>query len=217
MTGLSPDSPLLLVGDIVDGLDVDEWTDALNAVGWSGTVEVHQHPGRSGDLLLPGGNHEPLDPAFALGGTDAIGLEVVVIGLGRSGPVAQLVSLGGRAGAVVVVDGLGGPFVEPHRQIEATFAMVRAAMADERSHDVPAPGEVDRRLAHGLVPHGDRRTAQRMIEVMPVPMLVIESAASNVPSAIAREITAAGPSVALHEVETATAHVVAGLIVEWVA
>ncbi|HUW03495.1 MAG TPA: hypothetical protein VMW08_14150 [Acidimicrobiales bacterium] len=182
-------SRLLLVSDIVVGIDPAMWADALRRAGWGGPVEAHIHPGRQGDVALPGGNHEPLDPAFALGGTDAIGEAVVVVGFGRSGPVAQLAGLGGRAAAVAVVDGLGGPFVEPAEQIAATLDMMRATMADEASHSLPAPSEVDRRLGHGLTPHRDRPTAERMIEAMPVPMLVVETADSPLDASTVDELT----------------------------
>jgi hypothetical protein len=184
---------VLLVSDIVVGLDSEMWVGALRASGWTGPVDIHVHPGRQGDPALPGGNHEPLDPAFALGGTDAIGDEVVVVGFGMSGPVAQLVGLGGRAAGVVVVDGLGGPFVDPAEQIGATLRMMRATMADDASHAPPAPSEVDRRLSHGITPHRDRATAARMVEAMPVPMLVIETGDSPLDASVVDELTSSQP------------------------
>ncbi len=213
----SAGSRLLLIGDIVEGLDAPDWVAALRAAGWSGPVRVHEHPGRTGDDPLTGGNHEALDPAFALGGTDAIGPDVVVVGFGRSGPVAQLIGLGGRAAAVVVIDGLGGPFVSPAEQIGSTLAMMRATMLDEPSHDDPKPGELDRRLGHGLMSHGDLDTAARMLEVMPVPILVLETRASPLPAAAASELADALWHATLLRVDEVDPATVADHVIGWVA
>lgn len=216
MTGPTVSSRLLLVSDIVAGLDADEWCPALERAGWSGPVHVHEHPGRTGDVPLVGGNHEVIDPAFALGGSDAIGSDVVVVGFGRSGAAAQLVGLGGRAAAVVTVDGLGGPFVSPAEQIGATLATMRAVLADEQAHAAPGPGMLDPRLSHGLTAHGDEETASRMAAAMPVPMLVIETPMSAVEDAEVERIASLTVSTKLVRLGEAGATAVAETLVGWV-
>jgi hypothetical protein len=215
MTAPSLASRLLLISDIVEGLDGEGWVTAMRAAGWAGPIGVHEHPGRTGDDPLIGGNHEALDPAFALGGTDAIGPDVVVVGFGRSGPAAQLIGLGRRAAAVVAVDGLGGPFVPPAEQIGSTLTMMRTTMLDEPSHGAPTPGEVDRRLSHGLTGHGDRDTAAAMIEVMPVPILVLETSASPVTATVAVELTDAPGHATLLRVDVVDPATIAHHVIGW--
>jgi pimeloyl-ACP methyl ester carboxylesterase len=150
--------------------------------GWPGRVLAPDLPGHNGTPPLVGGQHETGDVVYvALEVLRAESpQELVVVGVGHSGAAAQILALGGRAAGLVLVDGLGGPWLDPaeidtrRREMRQRILTTPAAMAE------PAPGANDPR-ATMVVGAADRAFAGRQAEAMPVPVLLIETPASPTP------------------------------------
>jgi pimeloyl-ACP methyl ester carboxylesterase len=157
-----------------------EWADAFAA--WPGTVLAPDLPGHNGTPPPVGGNYETGDAVYvALDVLRANGCDdVVVVGIGRSGAAAQTLALGGRATGLVLVDGLGGPWLEPV-EIDARWREIRRQiLTTPGTMAEPAPGVTDPR-ATMVVGAADRGFAVRQAAAMPVPVLVIETPSSPTP------------------------------------
>ncbi len=196
------------------------WRDALARTDWDGPVVAPDLPGHGHTPPPVGGQHELAQPAFdahrILTGAGIGGELPVVVGVGAHGWAAQLLALGGRASALVLVDGLGGPWRAPQEAVAAGRDRLRT-LADDPAALAPhiGPG-LDPRLAHGPVPHGSRDLAFRAAAAITVPTLLIESPASAVAAVDRAELIAswAGP-VELREAVTPSPAVVADLIASW--
>lgn len=192
------DRPLLVLHNIGDEGGGSRWREAFVDGGWAGDVIAPDLPGHAGAPAPEGGNHEAGDGAFlAVRALAAAGFEPgspVVLGLGVNGWNAQLHGLGGRASAVALVDGLGGPWTTIRESVLAGVAQLRAISDDPEAVAPMASGaSLDPRLHHGLPAHGSRKMAFEVAGVMPVPVVVMESPASPVPPADAEELTARMP------------------------
>lgn len=157
-----------------------EW--AVAFADWPGRVLSPDLPGHNGAPPPVGGHYESGDAVYV-----ALDLlrsdpprELVVVGVGHNGSAAQVLALGGRAAGLVLVDGLGGPWLgaadidaqrrDLHRRILAT----PAAMVE------PPPGAADPR-ATMVAGAANREFAVRQAEAMPVPVLLIETPSSPTP------------------------------------
>lgn len=158
------------------------WARAFAA--WDGAVDAPDLPGHGGAPPPVGGHHEVGDAVFAL--VDRLspepGAEPVVVGVGKNGVVARTFALGGRSSALVLVDGLGGPWLD----IEEANARLRDArreiLSTPAALEPAAPGTTDVRAE--LAPaFGDRAHARRMLGAVPVPTLVIETPSSPIDDA----------------------------------
>ena len=159
-----------------------EWAAAF--AGWPGRVLAPDLPGHNGTPPPVGGQHTAGDAVFVA--LDLLRVDVpdelVVVGVGHNGAAAQVLALGGRAAGLVLVDGLGGPWLGPveidaqQREMRRRILTTPAAMA------MPAPGEDDPRATMVVGP-ADRGFAVRQAEAMPVPVLVIETPSSPTPDA----------------------------------
>jgi len=194
VTGAS-ERPLLVLHEVGDEAGGEPWRQAFIEAGWSGPIVAPDLPGHAGTPPPEGGNHESGDAAFvAVRALAAAGIEpgaVVALGVGVNGWNAQVHGLGGRVAAVVLVDGLGGPWTPVREQVLAGVARLRAIADDAASvAPMPAGARLDPRLRHGLPAHGSRRMAFEVAPVMPVPVVVVESPASPVPIGDAEELAA---------------------------
>ncbi|QGG96710.1 alpha/beta fold hydrolase [Actinomarinicola tropica] len=178
-------APILVLHAPGDPAAGAPWRGALEGAGWDGPVVAPDLPGH-GDAPPPtGGHHELADAAFAAVGylADA-GLDgepPVVVGIGANGWPAQLLALGGRARALVLVDGLGGPWRTAPEAVAARRDQLRALAADPAAVAPHAGPGTDPRLAHGPRPHDSRDLAWRAARAATVPTLLIESPASPTP------------------------------------
>ena len=106
--------------------------------------------------------------------------ELVVVGVGHNGAAAQILALGGRAAGLVLVDGLGGPWLGPVDIETRQREMRRRILTTPAALSEPAPGADDPR-ATMVVGAADRGFAVRQAEAMPVPVLMIETPLSTTP------------------------------------
>lgn len=159
-----------------------EWATAFAA--WPGRVVAPDLPGHCGVPPPVGGHHEIGDAVYV-----ALDLlrseppdELVVVGVGRNGPAAQTLALGGRAVGLVLVDGLGGPWIAPFERDAQRRELLRTILTTPAALAPPPPGADDPR-ATMVVTAVDRRFAVRQAEAMPVPVLVVETPSSPTPDA----------------------------------
>ena len=157
-----------------------EWAAAF--ADWPGRILAPDLPGHNGAEPPVGGHYESCDAVYV-----ALDLlrsepprELVVVGVGHNGAAAQILALGGRAAGLVLIDGLGGPWLEPadierrQREMRRRILTTRAAISQ------PAPGAVDPR-ATMVVGAADRAFAVRQAAAIPVPVLLIETRSSPTP------------------------------------
>ena len=159
-----------------------EWSAAF--AGWPGRVLAPDLAGHNGTPPPIGGHYETGDAVFT-----ALDLlraeasdELVVVGVGHNGAVAQILALGGRAVGLVLIDGLGGPWLAPVDIEARQREMRRRILTTPDAMSEPAPGAADPR-ATMVVGAADRGFAVRQAEAMPVPVLLIETPSSPTPDA----------------------------------
>lgn len=213
------DRPLLVLHDVGDADGGAPWAAAFVDAGWAGRVLAPDLPGHAGAPAPVGGNHEPGDATFlavrVLGEAGVGAGDAVVLGAGVNGWSAQLHGLGGRAAAVVLVDGLGGPWLPVREQVLAGVERQRAIAGDPAALALmPAGASLDPRLAHGLPTHGSRRMAFEAAALMPVPVVIVETPASGTPADDADALVAAvGAGGVLFRVSDGAPATVAGAVV----
>jgi hypothetical protein len=222
MTSLA-DVPVLVLHHVGDEGGGGPWREALRAAGWRGAVHAPDLPGHQGQPPPVGGHHEPGDPFFfalAGGGVPSEPPDLrVVVGAGASGWPAAMLAAAGRARALVLVDGLGGPWLDPVSSVAAGRDWLRALLDDPAAMAAPpADGGLDPRLRHGVgpIPVGPR-TALATASAVTMPALVVESPASTTPSADRDDVLAALPDATLAAVESPSLATVAAAIVAWAA
>lgn len=157
-----------------------EWAAAF--AGWPGRILAPDLPGHNGRPPPVGGQHETGDAVYV-----ALDLlraetprELVVVGVGHNGAAAQILALGGRAAGLVLVDGLGGPWLEPVEIDTRLREMRRRILTTPAAMSEPGSGAADPR-ATMVVGAADRGFAVRQAEAMPVPVLLIETPSSPTP------------------------------------
>jgi pimeloyl-ACP methyl ester carboxylesterase len=191
--------PVVVLHDVGDELGGGPWATALTAAGWTGRVLAPDLPGHAGAPPPEGGNYESADTAYVLVPLLAeLGEPAVVVGVGVNGWNAELCGLAGKALAVVLVDGIGAPWITPTAAVHWQREWLRSIADDEAAVAPPPSGGrvLDPRLRHGLPPHGSRRLALRGAARLDVPLVLLESPASAAPpgdaEAIASECRAGG-------------------------
>lgn len=158
------------------------WSEAFRH--WPGTVTAPDLPGHGSADAIVGGHHEIGDAVYAL--VEFFPADAphppVVLGVGRNGFAAQVFALAGRAGALVLVDGLGGPWRtldERSRSDRNARRLILDTPAMLRPHHGPGS---DPRTAY-LRPNENRAFALEVGRSMRLPTLVIETPASTTPDA----------------------------------
>jgi pimeloyl-ACP methyl ester carboxylesterase len=214
MTG----SPLLVLHDVGDAGGGRPWALAFETAGWEGEVLAPDLPGHAGAPAPEGGQYELSDAAFVSVPLLArLGSPVVVVGVGVNGWSASLCGLGGKASAVVLVDGTGAPWISAADAVRWQREWMRDIADDpEAVAPMPAGAPLDPRLLHGIPPHGSRKLAFRAAGRLAVPLLLMESPASAWPvddaEAIAAAASGGGAVVRLPDRSPAT---VAAAVVRW--
>lgn len=185
-------TPIVVIHALGDPDGGAEWRRALTDAGWNGPVLAPDLPGHGSTPARVGGSYEYADALLSIlplyASLDPDLPAPVVVGVGLHGWAAQVLALGGRASAVVLVDGLNGPWLTPVEQIAAGAAWVRA-LFDDPAATAPAPvSGLDPRAAHGVPTHGSKRLAIKAARAMPVPALLLESPRSPLTRADVDEI-----------------------------
>jgi pimeloyl-ACP methyl ester carboxylesterase len=182
--------------------------------GWAGRVLAPDLPGHNGTPPPIGGHYETGDAAFAaldLLRTEATG-ELIVLGVGHNGAAAQILALGGRASGLVLVDGLGGPWLGPIEIEERQRETRRRILTTPGAMSEPAP-RVDDPRATMVMRAADRGFAVRQAEAMPVPVLLIETPSSPTPDA--DELVGHFPRATLKRVDAVDPRRVASIVGAW--
>ena len=156
------------------------WTGAFRRVGRA--VDAPDLPGHGDAPPAVGGHHELGDVVFALLEHLDDGTTPCVVGVGRSGNAARLLALGGRASSLVLVDGLGGPWLDIPQRNRALRDLRRRILATPEALAAPAPGVVDVR-ADLVLGQSDRDHVVRSLAAVTVPTLVVETPSSPTPDA----------------------------------
>lgn len=170
----NPESTVVVLHDLGDPAGGRTWQTALAQAGWPGLVVAPDLPGHAGVPPPVGGFHELADPAFTFASLALPSPVDLVVGVGASGWAAQLVTLGGRARAVALVDGLGSPWLDRRTRLEASRDRLRALARLGATAAVVDPQGLDPALHDPPRPHGDRDLARRALSSLDAPLLVIE-------------------------------------------
>lgn len=207
---------VLLLHDLGDPDGGSAWQRELEAGGLSIAAPIL--PGHAGAEPVPGRCYLLGDPAvvaaqwFAAEGIETVD---VVVGVGASGWSAQVIALAGRANRLVMVDGLGGPFLQIDELMARRRATIRAMAAHVDNEPVGGSSvAVDPRIEYAARGHHDRDLAQRAAESMAVPTLVIESGSSPTEPGDVELLAPAFPADVMHAASPSPVDV-ASLIVRW--
>jgi hypothetical protein len=208
---------LLVVHDVGDPDGGARWRQALVAAGWPGEVRAPDLPGHGSAPAPTGGTYELTDALLTLlPVVPADGDLPVVLGVGTNGWCASILALGGRASALVLVDGLGGPFVAAAEAMARERERLRRLVDDPAALAPPPATGLDPRLRHGVSPLGSRPTAERVAAATTVPVLLVETPSSPVGADDRAAVAARYPSGAtVVEVTAGDPDAVAAAAVSW--
>ena len=185
------------------------WADAFAA--WPGTVHAPDLPGH-GDAPMPvDGHYEPNAAVFSVAGHLA-GEPPVVVGVGVHGHPALLVAVGGRASGLVLVDGLGGPWLDVVARNAQLRELRRQILATPAALEPHQPPGTDVR-ATMVLPQSNREHVVRMAAQVSVPTLVVESPDSSTPDA--SSVVEAFAGATLVPADTNDPELVAPLVLDW--
>ena len=191
--------PIMVLHEIGDGGGGAPWREAL--AEWPGAVAAPDLPGHGVAAPPVDGNYtntmvllsavdalpapEESAPGESAPAESAPGESVleesvlagrpVVVGVGTSGWTATVVALAGAARALVLVDGMGGPWLDAADAVGAGVDWLRTVAADEAAVAPIPPDGPDPRLAHGLLGVTSRATVEAALTALKVPLLVLSS------------------------------------------
>ena len=196
--------------------------DAAAGLRWQALVDGWPGPALAPDLPGHGSAPPPTGAAYAPGDTALFADRaiadagwtgpVVVIGHGWGGFGAELLAAAGRVAQLVLVDGLGGPWVDVDQLVEEQHRWLRGVLADPDA--LAPPGDVpDPRLRHGFSSVWERRFTDARRRSITVPVLALESPASPTPPGERDERLAAfgGPATCVDVADASPEAVLAAL------
>lgn len=168
---------------------------------WDGPVVAPDLPGHRDAPPPTGATYAPGDAALygdrALRDAGLAGGPVVALGDGSSAFGAELLAAACRVGAVVLVDGLGGPWATVEELTADNARWCRAVSADPAALAPPPPGvSPDPRLRHPFPTVWARDFTESRRAAIVVPVLAVETPASPTPPGEREERLAAfaGPT-----------------------
>lgn len=152
-----------------------DWRTALDAEGVT-DVWAPDLPGHGAAPSPTGGNYTRLDPVYEIARRVAAGLdlsETVLVGVGRSGWAAMVVAVAKQGCGLVLVDGLGTPWISSVERSAGRRRAIRATSLDPDAMAGAPPAGLDPRIARGLPPHGDEQLVREAASAVEVPTLLI--------------------------------------------
>ena len=173
-------TPLLVLHAFGDERGGAPWRDALEADAWDGPWAAPDQPGHGAapwetDFYEPA--HLVIAPLRVLHQLAWVERPVVV-GVREAATAAELLALGGRAAALVLVDApVDNRPCDPDAVQAEEYSWLRRIADDPDAQPVPAPGAADPRLRLGLTPRRDPDHATRQRSAVPVPVLELEGSA----------------------------------------
>jgi hypothetical protein len=209
-------SPILVLHDIGDRNGGAPWRDALEDAGWPGPVLAPDLPGHCGEPGPIDGAYELVDAAWhSLRLLHAAALETlpVIVGVGTNGWSAELLGLGGRAAGVVLVDGLGGPWLTPAEWVDAQRTWIRVVADD--TDDLAGADGLDPRLRHGVPGLSSEPMATRVASALEAPVLIVQTPAAALIGAAADELVNAFRSATVEHLAEQSPEQIAPLVVRW--
>lgn len=176
--------PLLVLHAWGDPLASTRWAPLAGA--WDGEVVAFDLPGHRGAPIPTGGAYARADVALyadrALRDAGLAGVPAVVLGDSSSGFGAELLAAAGRAAALVLIDGLGGPWATPADVFADAVRWCNEVAADPAALAPPAGDvDVDPRLSHGFPTVWERSFTEARRRSIAVPVLALETPASPTP------------------------------------
>jgi hypothetical protein len=174
-------TPLLVLHRLGDERGGAEWREALSTGGWSGPWSAPDQPGHA-DARWEADYYEAahlvIAPLRQLH-IDEWSERPVIVAVGAQSSAAELLALGGRAAAIVLVDKPAGPWPESAGEIQhAEYAWLRV-LADDPESQAPAPhGRTDPRTRHGCTPRHDPAFAAKQRAAISVPVLELDAASA---------------------------------------
>jgi hypothetical protein len=200
--------PLLVVHAWGDTLAATRWTRLREA--WDGPVVTFDLPGHRAEPPPTGASYALGDAALyaerAYRDAGFGGARPVVLGDSSAGFGGELLAAAGRAVALVLVDGLGGPWVTPADVFADGVRWCNEVFADDAAtapFDGGDDGDVDPRLRHGFPTVWVRDFTEARRRSIAVPVLAIETPASPTPRGErdARLKSFSGPAVCVEVAE----------------
>ena len=186
-------STVVVFDDPTGPMPPGTWSDLVRSAGLGGEVMAPIPAGWFGTPLGIGGHPDVIDPIFhVLTDLADVDQSRVAIGVGGAGWPATLIALAGRARALVLVDGCGGPWLDPaerSRRQSAVLAERREELLGFAKGD--AEGGSDGSAGHGAGPaalrggHHNRALAFEAAEELVdkfVSVLLIETPRSTSPA-----------------------------------
>lgn len=164
----------VVMHDLDGGPGGRPWIEALGAAGFDEVV-APDLPGHGTEPAPLGGNYTKVEGARAIAAEAATGLtldDAVIVGVGLSGWSAIVLALAGQGTHLVLVDGLGTPWLDTEARNERRRAGLRALAADPTAHTLPA-ATPDPRLRHVDLAHHDETLVRNAAARIPVPTLLI--------------------------------------------
>ncbi|NNE75046.1 MAG: hypothetical protein HKN26_15375 [Acidimicrobiales bacterium] len=207
---------LLVLHDFGPGHHGQPWADALGAAPMS--VLAPDLPGHGGSPPPIGGNHDLMDPAFqimrlAAGHPDRYDPPdgfAAAVGVGVHGWSAQSLVLAGRARRLVLVDGLGGPFLDAADRMQVRHDHIRR-LAEQQ------PISAATRLDIGLFGGDDLEHAQEAAAATAVPTLLIHTAESTIDRPTFEGLADRFADATVREASDRTPAAVAPIVLDWLA
>lgn len=188
---------------------------------WRAAAPAAWHiPDLPGHGVTPAPRHGAYDPMgpvtlarWALAGDPAAGLAV---GIGQNAHAALILAAGGGCGAVAVVNGLWGPWMDPDEAIQDMYANLRAIAADEGALAPAPPSGLDPRARHGYGVSVSPAFVQKFWGAVSCPVLAVETPASTTPPGERGDRMALfGGETSLAELDDGSAAAVVAAVLAW--
>jgi pimeloyl-ACP methyl ester carboxylesterase len=210
--------PLVFIHEVGDPAGASRWRALVDR--WPGPALVPDLPGHGVTPAEEGAYYAPGDAALfavrALRDAGLDGARPVAAGHGWGAFGAELLAAAGRAAALVLVDGLGGPWISLGALMAAQHEWLRGVLADPDALAPPPVGALDPRLRHGFPSIWERAFTAARRSSIKVPVLALETPASPTPAdERAERVAAFGGDAEWEEIADASPQAVVDALTAW--